>query len=775
MASIKTSYRNIAKVLRLPGHDEQGTDIFTLVAQWLRSENNGPWVMVIDSADDPATLTESVTISPQTSADETLTNLPQIREFFTISRNGSMLITSTNTEAAQMLTGNCAYHIEVGEMTEDEAISLLKSKLHSKVVYAEDDAVKLVRAAECMPLTISQIAAHISMDYPRMTLQNAIEKLKNPEYDTSRLLEGSVHESNRDIRRTNSVVKSWHMSFQYVREKRPTAAMLLSLMCLFDRQGIPETLLTGQYGEEATAALVTAPLRASWWRRFRRRRLRRTKRTIDKTTLKPTGCELNFEDDWRVLHNLMLIKTNLDGHHFNMHRLVQHTTKRWLELKGELQFWTTRFVAIMQRHFPRPTLNPYNHEACCNLILHARHAANYRPTAQVNLFQWATLVRSLYETASVAGSHSVAELLGTLALATFEDAAGELNKEVLEVAHQLSWTNRVLKRLKIAEALARKAYEGRCRLLGPDHKDTIDSAHALAALLNLQEKRDEGEALHMLILDRENRVRGPGHVETIFKTRQISWSYTLDGRYNAAEVLQRRICEVEEKELGYGSEVVREDRLKLAKLFTLQGKYREAEEMYQENLKHQEEKAGLSGYGTIEAIHRLGEALIPQGKLAEIAVQYRRVKDIYGDLDCQGVKEQGLSCMESFIQVLSQQGELEEAEVLARWLIDERERFHGRNLDETMFAYRALAKVFTLQERFESALEMFEKAYNGMYKRSTENPDTAEFLNDLNAAKNRLLALEDSDANSVDSEKSSQSLDIQLLALKSPSLQPVKV
>lgn len=730
--------------------------------------------MVIDSADDPATLTEPVAISRQSST-ENSTHLPQIREFFALSRNGSVLITSTNTEAAQMLTGNCAQHIEVEEMTEDEAVSLLKSKLHSKVTHTEDDAIELVRAAERMPLAISQIAARISMDYPRMTLSEAIEKLKTPEDDTTRLLEGSVHETNRDVRRTNSVVKSWHLSFQYVREKRPTAAKLLSLMCLFDRQGIPETLLTGQYEEEANAALVSAPPRVSWWRRFRGRKLRKNQRTVELKTSDQKGPHLNFEEDWRVLHNLMLIKTSLDGHHFNMHRLVQHTTRRWLELKGELQVWMKKFVRIMQRHFPRPSLNPYNYEACCSLILHGRHAAHYRPIDQADLFQWAMLVRSLCETTLVAGSYAVAEILGTLALSTFEEVAGELNKESLEVAHKLSGTNHMLERLEPAEALARKAYEGRRQLLGPDHQDTIDSAHRLATLLNEQGKRDEGEALHMLILDRQTRVHGPAHAETIFKTQQISRSYTLDERYELAESLQRQICTVREKEFGCDSVIFREDKLKLAKLFTLQGKYSEAEEIYRENLEFQEKSAGLKDYQTVKAINLLGEAIIPQGKLVEIATLYHQVRSVYDDLDHKGKEEQALSCMEGFIQVLSRQGKLSEAETLARWLINEREEPTALYRDAVFFAHHALAKVLTLQERFDAALEMFEKAYTGMQELSTENPDTAMFLNDFNDAKDRLLVIEESEVKSIGSGKSSQSEDVLKFAIELENCETVSV
>ena len=46
-----------------------------------------------------------------------------------------------------------------------------------------------------------------------------------------------------DSQASNSIITTWQISFEYIRNKRPSAARLLSLMSFFDRQGIPEFLL----------------------------------------------------------------------------------------------------------------------------------------------------------------------------------------------------------------------------------------------------------------------------------------------------------------------------------------------------------------------------------------------------------------------------------------------------------------------------------------------------------------------------------------------------
>jgi len=101
--------------------------------------------------------------------------------------------------------------------------------------------------------------------------------------------------SRRDGRAPNSIIATCRISFEHIRRVVPTAAWLLSLMSLFDRQGIPQQLL--QDGEA------------------------------------------NFDDDIQTLTNYSLVEMSVDGREFEMHRLVQFTKKKRLELKNELDQW----------------------------------------------------------------------------------------------------------------------------------------------------------------------------------------------------------------------------------------------------------------------------------------------------------------------------------------------------------------------------------------------------------------------------------------------------
>jgi tetratricopeptide (TPR) repeat protein len=635
-----------------------------------------------------------------------------------------------------MLTGNFAYHVDVGEMTENEGMALLKSKLHRKVAYTEDEAIELVKAAECMPLAISQIAARISADYPRFGLSQAIEKLKDPDQDTSRLLEGSVHESNRDVRRTNSIVKSWHMNFQYVQERNRSAARLFSLMCLFDRQDIPKALLAGHYGEEVTAGLAPNPRHLSLWKRIRRRSLRRHSKRTKENKGVINNSHSAFDDDWHVLNNLMLIKTSLDGCHFSMHRLIQHTTRRWLELNGEMQAWMQKHIMIMFQYFPKPSSDTW--EVCDYLLPHAQQAVKYRPSDAPTLRLWAPLIHTLGQYVSSKGNKSAAEQLHRLALEGLLVVVGEHHEVTLRCLQNLGGEVNALRRPAEAEPIYRRAWEGRRALLGEDHVDTLQSANSLGSVLNSLKRYDEGDAMHARVIEGYERTFGPTHNETLTILSILQFGHAMDGRFDKCAELCRR-TQVADKEIyGEESDEYLEHMQALGGLENLQGRHAEAEEILQEVVRLRVERFNYHHRDTIASINYLCDALAKQGKLDEALGWYRHVEDAYPDLD-RKTQEAALESLDHLARVLAQLGQLGEAETLARYMIDERERLLEPDDSYTLLGYHTLADILTQREQLQSALDMYEKAYFGLRDMAGPVEDTNQFMNDYNAAKNRLL------------------------------------
>src|SRR5690348_11232575 len=114
----------------------------------------------------------------------------------------------------------------------------------------QNDTVDLVQQLDYMPLAITQAAAYISQRAPRVTVSTYLETFKKSDDDRAQLLQIYIRDLWRDGQASNSIVATWQISFEHIRQTRDSAARLLALMSLFDREAIPDHLLRGRYMEK---------------------------------------------------------------------------------------------------------------------------------------------------------------------------------------------------------------------------------------------------------------------------------------------------------------------------------------------------------------------------------------------------------------------------------------------------------------------------------------------------------------------------------------------
>jgi hypothetical protein len=383
-------YRRIAEATKMDGWDDPKADVLRLVRSWLCDESNGRWLMVVDNADDSSVLfpplhrTQVVEVSNPGQAVEPLSDfLPQ-------SPNGSILITSRSRDLAYGLTGNYANVIEVRPMDKGDALALLQKKLGCDV--NKDDAGELLHSLDYMPLAITQAAAYIAQRAPRMTVSRYLDEVRRSDHDRARLLNKGIRDNRRDGRASNSIVATWHISFEHIRRKMPTAARLLSLMSYFDRQGIPASLLQSRYqrGEDG---------------------------------------EADFEEDIHTLTSYSLVGMSVDGNEFEMHRLVQFSTKKWLELHDELEEWNERYVELMDDSYP--VGEHENWTVCQALFPHAQAAVGCRPADVKAVEAWASVLFKAAWYASEMGKYKAAKEMGASALEARETALGREHPDTL--------------------------------------------------------------------------------------------------------------------------------------------------------------------------------------------------------------------------------------------------------------------------------------------------------------------------------------------------------
>ncbi|OAF61950.1 hypothetical protein VC83_01568 [Pseudogymnoascus destructans] len=200
-------------------------------------------------------------------------------------------------------------------------------------------------------------------------------------------------------------------------------------MAMFDRQGIPESILYDDRGK------------------------------------------LQFEDAVAPLTSLSLIKLQstkqpeqqVGEHLFEMHDLVQLATRKWLEVHMQVGRWEKASLRIMAAAFPSGKHETW--AACQVLLPHARKVLGY-VLEETN----ATLDRSRIADNTVwylflVGEYAAAEKIGRTAVVGREEQAWVL------LERQGKYEE--------AEAMHRRALEGREKVLG------VEQPHTLTSMANL--------------------------------------------------------------------------------------------------------------------------------------------------------------------------------------------------------------------------------------------------------------------------------------------------
>ncbi len=333
--------------------------------------------------------------------------------FLPQTQNGSILVTSRSRDAAFRLTGSDRDIIEVKQMDESHALDLFIKKIQGE--FDDGDARGLLQALDYMPLVISQAAAYISQRAPRITVKRYLEDFHNSE-NKARLLDTDVGDLRRDPSAVHSISMTWTISFEYIRQDRPSAARLLSLMSLFDRQGIPASLLRHQYEDDESEPAFDqddglnkhSPLPKKKIAHFRA--MVGLKAGNQSLQGRVNHDQVEFEHDVHTLKGYSPIgTTDAAGELFEMHRLVQLSTRRWLDSHEESERWKTKYLVNMSKAFPNGKYETWM--KCQALFPHVQALLAYRPTSRKYVPIWVAVLVHAGCYALAKGDYLIAERL----------------------------------------------------------------------------------------------------------------------------------------------------------------------------------------------------------------------------------------------------------------------------------------------------------------------------------------------------------------------------
>ena len=552
--------------MEIPGWDDPEESILELVCSWL-SRTKSPYLLVVDNADNIEHWWPGKYKSGG-SLDDPRKNLSKYLP--DRSENGRVLITTRDNRVASKLAKE-GKPIALQPMSYEEAKLLFLSKLgRDQSNIDEAEVHSLLEELDRLPLAMSQAAAFIEENSVSIADYKIAVQMKDAAV-AEEFLHEELDDSRRDEDSVNSVFRTWKLSHDLIKQQKPQAADLLSLLAMLDRQSVPRFLLKMP---EVTTSLG-------------------------------------------VLQSFNLVTTRAGSQSFQLHRLVQRFVQLSIQRDNATQKWQETALACVSKDYPTE-IGVAEWPVCDALAPHVHVIMNYKyetTEAQLDLAHllcWAAdfdIERGIYTQALERAEKSlhifrelVPERDERLAAATWlygrlryyqaqstsdMDAAAELLQKALCISKYPS--------LNFAETAFELAhlYYDRCNgnkclemgkasfecweeLGGKSSVRTLDNMHDYALELAMLGHENEGIATWHEILERCPASDASENTKTVFKYRSMAGIAEYESDAAMAEIFYAKLIDFC-KSIYHSEHIhVFDYRLSHAEQIMLQGKLKEA-------------------------------------------------------------------------------------------------------------------------------------------------------------------------------------------------------
>ncbi|KAK4246724.1 hypothetical protein C7999DRAFT_41879 [Corynascus novoguineensis] len=504
------AYASIAQECRIPGHDDPKIDILTLVKRWLERKDCCRWLMVIDNADDIQLFFGQQGGSKITDISNNKGNLER---YLPECRHGTILVTTRNKQAGLKLAKG-KHLIEVGKMDEGETDQLLRTHLDG-ISVASNELSTLSSRLEHLPLALVQAAAFIQEN--TINVSKYLELLDRSDQDLVDLLSEEFETEGRDSETPHAVAETWILSFEQIQRQNAFAGELLSFMSLLDRQAIPLDFLS-RYSQQ-------------------------------KQDQEARG-EMLLTKALGVLKAFSFIVEKND-HSFDMHRLVQLVTRRWLVKKRRIRHFASQALLTVSHCYPFGRYETW--VVCSAYLAHAYAVLGSEGTGSRDEKAGnATLLHSVAGFFADRGQWKDAERLQLEAVKLREEVLGSHHPSTLTSVANLASTYRNQGRWEEAEKLGLQVVDTRKTKLGADHPDTLTSMANLASTYWNQGRREEAEKLFIQVIETRKTKLGADHPDTLTSMNNLALVWKVMGRHRDAVGMIQTCFNLRQRVLGVG-------------------------------------------------------------------------------------------------------------------------------------------------------------------------------------------------------------------------------
>ncbi|KAK4179694.1 Tetratricopeptide repeat-domain-containing protein [Triangularia setosa] len=254
-----------------------------------------------------------------------------------------------------------------------------------------------------------------------------------------------------------------------------------------------------------------------------------------------------FEDDVAMLRDYCLIATYGMVDEFEMHSLVQLSTRRWLEVSGQQEMFHRQYIERMAAAFP--TGEYENWTMCQSLFAHVQVVLGYRPSENRDEI-WATLLHNGGWFAWSQGRYEVAQQMLGEARKIREKTLGKKDMATLASTSTFALVLRDRGRWEEAEKLFVQVMETSKTKLGADHPDTLTSMANLASTFWNQGRWEEAEKLFVQVMETRKTKLGADHPDTLTSMNNLAFTWKSQGRHSDAFALMKDCVQAQQRLLG---------------------------------------------------------------------------------------------------------------------------------------------------------------------------------------------------------------------------------
>lgn len=521
-ARVRESLQRLADEADIPGRDDVDADLNGLVSAWLRNDLN-KWFIVLDNIDDA----DYFFAPPSTDGNN---QTKSWFDYFPICAHGSILYTTRRQAVAERLVDQD--NVITLRPSKEHAVALLRQKLGQG---QSDELENLAAALEYMPLAIAQAAAYIRKNAPLSSPAEYLKRLEKNDKSKAKLLEIESAELRRDRREAKaSILLTWQISFDQIRETRPSAADMLSLMCFYDFQGIPQSLIRGRIKADS---LATPP---------------DSEAEFDSDSDSDDDASDTYDDDIAMLRDYSFITvTQTDSDIlFQMHRLVQLATHVWLKASHNHHNWEVRSIQRLDDIYPYADFARWGE--CRLLGPHVRLAAKSRIRGSEGLIPLSSLLRRVASFMDEQGQYADSEAMARRSMDICMDLLGKNHPDTLSSMETLELAYVNLARYREAEEIGKRVLDTRTEDLGPEHPDTLRSLQMYILVLSHIGYINKAAKMGRDLLDTQIRVLGPENSDTLTTMNNLASMYTDTGQWDEAVDIASKLLETRTAVLGRG-------------------------------------------------------------------------------------------------------------------------------------------------------------------------------------------------------------------------------